>query len=154
MFVADALCALRHYGGMLSHRELIDSLKGLKDEGRTTNAALGRLLKIPTSRVAEIFSGTRAVKVDEMKVLVEHFGWDGSPTATPISADLLTPIVNEIAVQAQRIGPGLSARPLAQALARYLQQIGASPAIHANQDALEAVAQAVIPLSPEDTQRA
>lgn len=153
MFVADDFVAARHSVGVLSHRELVDSLQRLKDEGKATNAEIGRLLDVPSSRVAEIFTGKRSVKVDEMKALVDHYDLEGKgPTA--ISEELLTPIVWEIVERARREALPPSPRPLAAALARYIQQIGARPAIHASPDALEAVAHAVIPLSLSDKQPA
>ncbi|WP_267395538.1 MULTISPECIES: S24 family peptidase [unclassified Sphingomonas] len=78
-FVADRHQPTRHDFVVLSSADLLAALKRLRDEGRTTNAALGRLLDLPSSRIAEIYDGKRKVSVDEAKLIVEEFGLNGSP---------------------------------------------------------------------------
>lgn len=77
MSVADSGLTHGHSGPMLSSAALLTALRRLKDQGKTTNADIGRLLSLPSSRIAEMFKGERAIKIDEMKVLVDHFELDG-----------------------------------------------------------------------------
>lgn len=74
MFVADRGFPRRHAPAVFSSADLLAALRSLKEEGRTTNADLGRLLGLPSSRIAEIYDGKRKVTVDEAKVIVDHFG--------------------------------------------------------------------------------
>src|SRR4051812_29568333 len=75
--VADRPLTPRHVPAMLGSTDLLAALRRLRSDGKTTNADVGRLLSLPSPRVAEIFDGSRAVKIDEMKVLVEHFNLEG-----------------------------------------------------------------------------
>lgn len=72
---------------MLSHAELLDALRRLRTEGKTTNADIQRLLNLPSSRVAEIFDDGRAIKLDEAKALVEHFGLENGRASPPLAAN-------------------------------------------------------------------
>jgi hypothetical protein len=74
ILVADKNGAHRHFPHVLSSDDLLAELRRLRDEGETSNAAIQRLLNLPSSRVSEIFAGNRRIKADEAKVLVEHFG--------------------------------------------------------------------------------
>lgn len=95
----------------------------------------------------------RQLSYDEAVILIQRFKLEQSVTS--ISEELLTPIVDEIAMRlARRPVPESSIRPLVGALSRYLQLVGERPAIHANQDALAAVARAVAPPVPEATNEA
>jgi phage repressor protein C with HTH and peptisase S24 domain len=84
ILVADKLSARRHPYGVLSSDDLLAKLRKLRAAGETTNAAIQRLLGLPSSRVSEIFAGTRRIQADEAKVLIEHFGL--SEGARPIDA--------------------------------------------------------------------
>lgn len=143
MFVADALRAVRHYPRVLDSKGLLAELERLKSEGATTNADLARLLKLPTSRVAEIFIGKRSVKIDEMKVLVEHFGLDTSPPAP--SAETLEPILDALLPLAPP-GPVTagSRRALAEALAYGLALLGTPSANQTTGDALQVAARGAV----------
>lgn len=141
MFVADVLRSVRHHGRVLDSKGLLAELERLKDTGRTTNADLGRLLKLPSSRIAEIFEGKRRVTIDEMKVLVEHFGLEAAAPAP--SAETLEPILDALLPLAP---PGRlseqSRRALAEALSYGLELLGTTPATPANDDALRVAARA------------
>lgn len=141
MFGADASDYRRHKRRMLGSKELLAALESLKERGATNNAALARLLKLPTSRVAEIFSGTRRITIDEMKVLVEHFRLEPGPSAP--SAESLEPLLDALLPLAP---PGRmtdqSRRALAEALSHGLELLGAQSATQASSDALAVAARA------------
>jgi len=141
MFVADALRQPRHYAGVLDSKGLLAELERLRGAGQTTNAGLARLLKIPSSRIAEIFEGRRAVKIDEMKVIVEHFGLEAGGAAP--SAETLEPILDVLLPLAP---PGRltdqSRRALAEALSYGLGLLDSSSATQANEDAIRVAARA------------
>lgn len=85
------------YGpAMLGSADLLNELRRLKNEGRTTNADLSRLLSLPSSRIAEIFEGKRRIHIDEMKILVEQFELDGAarPVPPPANDDDIAEIVS------------------------------------------------------------
>lgn len=83
-FVADSVGWPRHGWRVLGSADILAALKRLRDEGQTTNAKLGRLLDLPSSRIAEIYDGKRKVTIDEAKAIVEHFGLSSAiPTPEP-----------------------------------------------------------------------
>lgn len=144
MFVADVLRRTRHHGWVLSHEALVEKLTAVRDSGKVTNADIGRVLGLPSSRIAEVFARTRQIKVDEMKALVEHFGWEEQPeppeapnasTLEPI-LDALLPLAPSGRVTAQ------SRRALAEALSYGLGLLGAGSATPASEDAVKVAARA------------
>ena len=126
---------------MLGSKALLTELTRLKAQGLTTNAKLSRLLELPSSRIAEIFAGKRQVTIDEMKIMVEHFGLEGA-AQTP-NAETLEPILDALLPLAP---PGKltdqSRRALAEALAYGLELLGAPSASQASPDALKVAARA------------
>ncbi|QZP07797.1 helix-turn-helix domain-containing protein [Caenibius sp. WL] len=143
MFVADALRVPCHYAGMLDSKGLITALESLKAAKKTTNADIARLLNLPTSRVAECFSGKRRITIDEMKVLVEHFGLEATSLVTP-NAETLEPILGELLLPL--VPPGRltdqSRKALAQALSYALELLDNSVSSHATEDAIKVAARA------------
>lgn len=141
MSVADALRQPRLHGRVMDSRTLLASLERLRDDGRTTNADLARLLKLPSSRIPEIFEGRRRITIDEMKTIVEHFGLEDRPPVP--SAETLEPILDALLPLAP---PGRvtdqSRRALAEALSYGLQLLGSDPARLANSDAIAVAARA------------
>jgi len=125
---------------MLGSKALLAELGHLKAQGLTTNAKLSRLLELPSSRIAEIFAGRRQISIDEMKILVDHFGLE-SPLAP--NAATLEPILDALLPLAP---PGKltdqSRRALAEALSYGLGLLGAPPASQASPDALKVAARA------------
>lgn len=125
---------------MLGSKALLAELNHLKAQGLTTNAKLSRLLELPSSRIAEIFAGKRQVTIDEMKILVEHFGLEG---ASAPNAATLEPILDALLPLAP---PGKltdqSRRALAEALSYGLGLLGAPSASPASPDALKVAARA------------
>jgi phage repressor protein C with HTH and peptisase S24 domain len=97
MFVADRANQRRHAQPVLSSADILNALRDLKASGATTNAALGRLLGLPSSRIAEIFAGDRKVKVDEAKLIIEHFGLQAAP-AKPSQAAQQRDVTSDIAM--------------------------------------------------------
>jgi hypothetical protein len=85
-FVADTVSWARHDWRVLGSADILSALRRLKDEGEVTNAQLGRLLELPSSRIAEIYDGKRKVTVDEAKVIVEHFGLSNGAPAPAVEA--------------------------------------------------------------------
>jgi len=141
IFGADLKHGQRYQGGVLSHEALVVELERLRDAGLTKNADISRILKIPTSRVAEIFDRKRLVRVDEMKALVEHFGLDGQHSAP--SVETLEPLLDAILPLAP---PGRmtdqSRRALAEALSYGLALLGSAAASEANSHAITVAARA------------
>lgn len=90
---------------MLGSSELLEALRGLKAAGKTSNADLARLLKLPSARVSEIFDDKRRITIDEMKSLVEHFQLDGQPRlpAPPANDDTVEIIQLDLSLS---MGPG------------------------------------------------
>lgn len=74
MFVGDEIDGLRQSMPMLGHDDLLAILRERREAGKTSNAEIGRVIKQPSSRVAEIFNGKRRISLDEAKLLVEALG--------------------------------------------------------------------------------
>lgn len=145
MFVADVLRASGHYAPMLDSKGLIAELCRLRDENVTTNAEIARLLGLPSSRVAEIFTGKRAIKVDEMKALVERYGLEPSPAPT-FNAESLEPLLEAILPLAPPSGrmTDQSRRALASALAYGLELLGSIATSPASSDAVAVASRAAV----------
>lgn len=136
---------------MLTATEILRVL----DQRGVTRTELGKVLGISQPNATRLYSPDprsqklRDLTYEEGRKLIEHYKLEekASPVAEPVylNEELLGPIVQEIARLARSERGELPARPLASALSRYLRQIAERPAIHASQDALEAVAQAVVP---------
>lgn len=76
-FEADYRSRPVHNRRVLSHDELLAELRRRRDAGEFTNADMARVLNLPTPRIADIFTTKRKprqITVDEMKILVEHYG--------------------------------------------------------------------------------
>lgn len=65
--------APRQKRSVLGQEELLAALRREKEAGRIRNKQVEQLLRLPSSRVAEIFEGTRQIKLNEAKRLVEAF---------------------------------------------------------------------------------
>lgn len=143
MFVADGLRYSRHYGYMLDSKGLIAELERLKERRVTTNADLARLLNLPTSRIAEIFKGTRAVKIDEMKILVEQFGLEYSD-GPKLNADMIEPLLEAIFPLLPPPGrmSGQSRKAVAEAIAYGFGLLGSHSATPASADAVAVASRA------------
>ena len=77
--VVDAFAAFNHSSKMLSARQLLDLL----DARGIPQADMARALKLPSSRISEMYAGKRQLKLDEGKRLVEAFGVDEQVQSVP-----------------------------------------------------------------------
>jgi cyanate lyase len=119
---------------MLGHDELLDWLKDARDDGRVSNADIMRLLKLPSSRVAEIFEGRRRIKLDEAKALVEHYGIEES---AGVNEATLAPILSAVLPLAPHGEDAEKFAPvLAQAVAYGFQLLADSHARKPSEDAI------------------
>lgn len=145
MFVADVLRASRQNARMLDSKNLITELERLRANGVTTNAEIGRLLRVPSSRVAEMFSGKRAIKIDEMKALVERYGLDqsGPPTFNAESLEPLLEAILPLAPPSGRMTDQIR-RALASSLAYGLVLLGENPTSPASSDAVAVACRAAV----------
>jgi len=146
MFGADDYQGTAHRRPVLGHAELVARLEALKAEKRTTNSEIARLLSLPTPRITEIFAGTRLIRVDEMKILVDTFGLEGeAPSPAAPSAENLEPILDALLPLAP---PGRlsdqSRRALAEALSYGLGLLGKPLATPATVDALAVASRAAV----------
>ena len=148
---ADARDYHWHGRCMLSHAELLAELRLKLETGETTQAKISRLIGIPTSRVAEIFTTDpskkpRMIKLDEAKKLVEALGINEGGQAQkniPISADVVYPLLE--AILPPMATPSLKA--LSATLAHGLELIGCSLSSPATPDALRVAVRGAIVLS-------
>lgn len=136
---------------MLGHDELLSELRRLRDDGKTSNADIGRLIGQPSSRIADIFTTERKprkITLDEAKILVEHFGLEPKGLEHPPapSADNLLPLLAALIPLAPPSGRASeqSLRALAVALAYGLGLLGDRLATPASSDAIDVAARAAI----------
>lgn len=153
--VAESHSALLHDLGMITHADLLQWLHARRDAGELANTDLQTLLKLPSSRVTEIFSGKRQIKLDEAKAIVDHYDLEAAPRIAQIPSEALAIVLEELLRQTEGRRLGASTlRPLAEGLSRGLQLLADNPAIHANMDAVKAVAQALAARPPAATPEA
>lgn len=140
MFGADRLRKIGHDATVLSHAEFLGRLEAMKVAGETRNADLARVLNLPTSRIAECFSGSRLFRVDEMKAIIDHYRLG---EASNISAETLEPLLDAIVplAPAGRLTEQ-SRRALAEALAYGLELLSGPNANTASSDARDVAARA------------
>lgn len=154
--LSEAECFSRyaHNALMIGHDELLAQIRHLRDSGVTTNADLAKLLKLPSSRIADIFATDRKprkITLDEAKVLVDHFGiepvpikWTGKE-AKPPSAENLMPLLDALIPLAP---PGRvtdqSLKALSEALSYGLALLGDRISTPASPDAVDVAARAAV----------
>lgn len=142
--VAAIVAALRHQRSMIGHDDLIRLLRERRDAGDLSNADVAAVLRVPSSRAAEIFSGKRLVKLDEAKAIVDRFNLEGRAQVSPPPSEAIEIVLDELLRSAlDKPLAATTLRPLAEALRRALQLLSENPAIHANQDAVKVLAQAL-----------
>ena len=94
--VVDGYPNSQHSSGMLGTVELLEELK----RRGVRHADMSRALKLPTSRIAEMYCGKRNVRLDEAKTLVEAFDLDDGERVPPISEEtarlLILHVANEL----------------------------------------------------------
>lgn len=150
-YEADRLPRTGHATAMIGHDELLAKIRALRDTDKTTNADLARLLKLPTSRIADIFATdrkSRKITLDEARILVEHFGLEpaGAPQLPAPSADNLLPLLEALIPLAPPNGrvSEQSLRALSEALSYGLALLGDRLATPASPDAIDVAARAAI----------
>lgn len=142
-FVRDGSNPRCQNARVLDHDSFVALLRQMIADGRTSNAAIGRIAKLPSSRVSEIFSGKRRVQVDEMKALIEELEIEDS-VATP-APETLEPILDAIVPLVPPSGlTDQSRRALAVALSYGLELLGNRSAIGASPDALQVAARGAV----------
>lgn len=154
--LSEADCCRRyaHNALMIGHDELLAQIRALRDSGATSNAELAKLLKLPSSRIADIFATDRKprkITLDEAKVLVDHFGLETVPIdwvlreAKPPSAENLMPLLDALMPLAP---PGRvtdqSLKALSEALSYGLALLGDRIASPASPDAVGVAARAAV----------
>jgi len=94
--VVDANYSAANHPAMLGTDELLAKLK----EAGVRHVDMARALGLPTSRIAEMYSGKRGVRLDEGKALVEAFNLDevrASPAVPPINEQTARLLVLHVA---------------------------------------------------------
>ncbi|HYI43692.1 MAG TPA: hypothetical protein VD768_08740 [Sphingomicrobium sp.] len=83
MFGVETSDEARHGPAMVGADELLAALR----ERGVKNADIARVLDLPSSRVAEMYTGKRRLQLDEAKRLVEHYGIEDrlNPVSVPVA---------------------------------------------------------------------
>ena len=119
---------------MLGANELLTLLRGRG----VRNSDIARVLKLPSSRVSELFNGTRRLQLDEAKKLVESFGVEEPDSVSPLNG----PIARLLVIYAiERLGVNLPAEdPQVEELAqdfRVFAQFAASRKVQQSVETFE-----------------
>lgn len=140
-YVVDAIRAQRQNSPVLETEEFLAEIR----RRAKTDAEVGRLLGLPSSRVAELFSGKRRLRYDEAKRLADHFLQDETPSAPQFNAAILAPILAACLKHAPEGGwtPDQSLN-LARAVEYGLGLLATSPANQASEDAIAVAGQAAL----------
>lgn len=105
------------------------------------DAEVGRVLDLPSSRVAELFSGKRGLRYEEAKKLADHFMIDKEETPA-VKAEQLEPILSACLRNAPKTGwTDTEIQRLARAVQYGLALITSSPV---SADALAVAGQAAL----------
>ena len=113
--VVDGRSAFNHSSQMLGTQQLLAALEA----GGVAQADMARVLRLPSSRISEMYAGKRQIKLDEAKRLVEAFGLEGASAAPPINEQTARLLVLHVANRLQvRLSPE---DDLVQDLARDFQ---------------------------------
>jgi cyanate lyase len=135
--VAEIVAAMRQTPHVIGHEDLLNWLKAERSADRLTNADLGRLLNLPSSRIAEIFEGRRRVNLDEAKIIVETYGLEGPGQLVQLSEETLEPILSAVLPLAPQGRDAERFVPvLAKAVAYGLQLLSADPSRTPSGDAI------------------
>jgi len=78
---------------MLGTQELLERL----DARKIVRAEIARVINVAPARVTEMFKGARAIKLDEAKCLVEHYGLDDNDPITALSEPVSRLLVLHVA---------------------------------------------------------
>lgn len=91
----DAYQPSRHYSGMLGTNQLLAAL----ERRGISQAEIARVLGLPSSRISEMYSGKRQVKLDEAKKLVDAFALEDGEPVPPISQQIARLLILHVANQ-------------------------------------------------------
>lgn len=137
--VVDVFRGAPHFGGVLTKDEFLAEIR----RRAGVDAEVGRALGIPSSRVAELFSGKRGLRYDEAKILSDRFmPNEGVPS---ISAETLSQILAACLLRSPKGGWTAKEAPrLARAVEHGLRLLANSPANPASEDAIAVAGQAAV----------
>ena len=137
--VADALAGAVYYRSVLTTDDFLAEIR----RRASSDAEIGRALKLPSSRIAELFGGKRRLRYDEAKILADKFM--PNETGAGVSADRLEPILAACLRYAPIEGWSESEAPrLARAVEYGLGLLASAPANQASEDALAVAGQAAL----------
>ena len=129
----DNLCAARNAALMMTGDQI---LARLKDAG-IRKRDIAQTLRIPDSRVAEMYGGRRQMKLDEAVRLVEAFKLDETPQGiTPLTTPIARLLVQHVALA---VGAQLDPEsPVVSALAADLRAFSEFAADRRVRDSIQA----------------
>ena len=129
--VVDGLRAQAHLSRVLPADEFLAEIR----RRAGVDAEVGRALGLPSSRVAELFSGKRRLRYEEAKILADKFMPEEA--GSTISAEKLAPILASCMKLAPPGGWTASdAQLVAQAVEYGLQLLSSGSATQSSADAL------------------
>lgn len=107
--IVDCYGPLHDAAGMMDTAQLLARL----EDANVKSADMARVLKLPSSRIAEIRGGRRQIKLDEAAKLVKAFGLEDSNSA-PITP-LTTPIARLLVLHVSHsVGAALNDEQVAE----------------------------------------
>lgn len=137
--VADAVARSAYLSRVLTTDEFLAEIR----RRAGVDADVGRALGIPSSRVAELFSGKRRLRYEEAKILADKFMPEEN--GITISAEKLAPILAACLRFAPKEGWTESEAPrLARAVEYGLGLLASAPANQDSDDALAVAGQAAL----------
>lgn len=137
--VADASLCASYQSRVLSTDEFLAEIR----RRAGVDADVGRALGIPSSRIAELFSGKRRLRYEEAKILADKYMPEEN--GITISAEKLAPILAACLRFAPKEGWTESEAPrLARAVEYGLGLLASAPANQDSDDALAVAGQAAL----------
>ena len=122
--VADAPARRAYHARVLSTEQFLAEIRDRAEK----DADVGRVLGLPSSRVAELFSGKRRLLYHEAKQLADHFMPEQSGGS--INEELLSRLLHALGPSVPKSGiSGSAAQALASALSHGLELLQATGAI-------------------------
>lgn len=93
--VVDARNVTLHGSEMFGTDELLSAIEARG----ISQVEMARVLRLPSSRISEMYAGKRQVKLDEAKKLVDAFGLEDQPAIPPISEQTARILILHVANQ-------------------------------------------------------
>lgn len=129
--VVDGSAHFAHPLGVLTVDQFLAEIR----RRAPSDAAVGRALGLPSSRIAELFSGKRRLQYEEARTLAEAFQLDG--TNSGVNAATLTTILTACLRNAPSGGWTADDAPrLARAVEHALELLASGPANRSSEDAI------------------